>query len=598
MKHHASALATAALFSVAFAPAAAHAALGNLTYTQQELNLPISSFNATTFVTGPGGSNTAAMVRDVFIVMGSNDSGKPPGAFHVFDVKDPRHPKLLKTLAGTPETNALRELHAMPLAMIDGKDIMVFPAQTGLQFFDFTDPMNITPLGFVALPGVNGGDYDNAAWMLSWSWPYVYAGGTGNGVYIVDGTDPTKPTLVSGAAVPIGKLGNFRVGPTYAAGNYLIIGGMDQGPTGISVVDVSDPTKPFLLITGKGPTEMYSAFVVGDRIFGTGATGNYSYVKWTTDAITTISTKKFGADKGGYCSYQDGFFFCGQSSEGFRKIDVHDEKNMADVGHGDIPNEPDADTDFATVMGNLVYLGNDHGSGAAFMPHSMTPDMTPPQVFKVYPGNGDVKQPLSTRVTMFFSDEIDIGTINNKNLVVRKNGCTPVDGVFSHSSFNAVSFGPKKPLDANATYEVVIVAGGVKDLSGNPLQEGATIRFSTGMALDAPIVCAGDSDAGVGVTTDAGGGAGGAGAGSGGAPGGSAGAGGAGPMGAGGTSLSEGGSSGSPVTTGGAPAAGDAGGCGCMLPGRSTQRGALWFVPAALWIAMRRARVRRPRSST
>ena len=128
--------------------------------------------------------------------MGSNDSGAPPGALHVFDVKDPRNPKLLKTVFGTPETAKLRELHAMPVALLNGKDYLVFPSTGGLQFFDFTDPMNPTPSGSIALAGVNGGDYDNAAWMLSWSWPYVFAGGTGNGIFIVDATDPAHPVEI------------------------------------------------------------------------------------------------------------------------------------------------------------------------------------------------------------------------------------------------------------------------------------------------------------------------------------------------------------------------------------------------------------------
>ena len=83
---------------------------------------------------------------------------------------------------------------------------------------------------------------------------------------------------------------------------------------------------------------------------------------------------------------------------------------------------------------------------------------------KIYPNDGDMKQPLSTRVTVFFSEEIDLGTVNTKNLIVRKNGCAAVDGVFSKSSINAVSFGPRQPLEANATYEVVVPAGGLKDL--------------------------------------------------------------------------------------------------------------------------------------
>jgi MYXO-CTERM domain-containing protein len=591
MKSYASALATTALLGVVFAPSVTQAALGNLTYTPQELDLPVSYFNATTFVTGPGGSNTALMLRDYLIVMGSNDSGVAPGSLHVFDVKDPRNPKLLKTLDGTPETNKLRELHAMPVALLDGKDILVFPSTSGLEFFDFTNPMNPGPVGSITLAGVNGGDYDNALWMLSWAWPYVYAGGTGNGVFVVDATDPSKPTLVK--RITTGEMGNFRVGPTYAAGNYIIAGGMDQGPTKISVIDASNPASPALLTTGAVSNEMYSAVVIGDLVFGTGMGGNYSFAKWSTSAITILSTKKFGADKGGYCSYQDDFFFCGQSSEGFRKIDVHDPKNMVEAAHGDIPNEPTADTDFATVMGNLVYLGNDHGTGAALMPHTMTPDTTPPKVMKIFPSEGDVKQALSSRVTVFFSDEIDIGTLNPKNIVVRKNGCTAVDGVFSHSSINGVSFGPKKPLDANATYEVVVVAGGVKDIAGNLIKEGATARFSTGAALDAPIPCAGDADAGVTMDSGALGSGGGGGAGGGSAAGGGAGTGGGEPMGTGGDSPSQGGSMGGSTVGNAAPAAGDTGGCGCSVPGNGRSGSVISILALALGLGLRRRRAGR-----
>ena len=246
-------------------PSVAHATgLGNLTYTQAELEKPIANFGgegASKWASGPTGSNTVLMLRDVFIVMGSNDSGAPPGSFHFYDLKDPRNPKLLKTYDGTPETSHLRELHAMPVAMIDGKDILVFPTVSGLQFFDFTDPMNPAPSGSIMLKGDNGGDYDNSSWMLSWTWPYVFAGSTGNGVFIVDATDPTQPTLVT--TIASGELGNFRVGPTYAAGNNLIVSNMDQTTTHFSVLDVGDPKSPFLLATKEVSASLYSSVVIG-----------------------------------------------------------------------------------------------------------------------------------------------------------------------------------------------------------------------------------------------------------------------------------------------------------------------------------------------
>ena len=134
-----------------------------------------------------------------------------------------------------------------------------------------------------------------------------------------------------------------------------------------------------------------------------------------------------------------------------------------------------------------MYLGNDHGTGAALIPHTMAPDSTAPEVVKIYPNDGDTKQPLTTRVTVFFSEDIDLGTVNPTNIIVRKNGGAALDGVFSKSSFNAISFGAKQPLTANTTYEVVVPAGGLKDLVGNPIAGAVTARFSTGPTVEGAV---------------------------------------------------------------------------------------------------------------
>lgn len=539
----------------------AQAAIGNLSYQQSEVGVPLASFNETTFTGPPGGSNTVLMLRDYMIVMGSHDSGVKDGPLHVFDVSNPREPKLLKRFSSA-ETGDLRELHAMPVAMLDGKDFLVFPSIKGVTFFDFTDPLNPAAVGSLALEGVNGGDYDNAAWMLSWAWPYVYVGGTGNGIYVVDAHDPTKPTLVK--RIQTGELGGFRIGPVYAAGNYIVASGMDAMPTKVTVLDAGDPAKPFLLTSGSAPTSMYSSVVIGDRIYGTGEGGEYSFMKWSPDAVEVIGGKslKLGADKGGYCTYQDAFIFCGQSSEGYRKIDVSDEANIKEVSHADIPVEG-ADTDFATVLGNLVYLGNDHGSGAAFFAHDMAPDSKPPKLLGAYPQNGDLQQPLGTRITLFFSDEIDLDSISPDSIIVRPVGGAPVEGVFSHSSFNAVSFGAKAALADDTTYEVVLVKDGLKDLAQNPLGEQSVVRFSTGATIDAPV-----PEGGAGGTMNAGGSQAAGGSGSGGVPSSSAGS------ESGGQAPSAGNAS-SGASTGGtssmltpAPVS-DGGGCGCSVPGRS-----------------------------
>ena len=330
---------------------------------------------------------------------------------------------------------------------------------------------------------VNGGDYTNTTWMISWSWPYVYSGNSGAGVTITDATDPANPVMVK--QIPTGQLGNFRVGPLAAAGNYLIIANMDESPYRASVLDVSDPKAPALLGTVSSPNGAYSSVVIGDLIYGAGDKGNYVFVKWSASSIKVAATKVIGVDKGAYCTYQDGFGICGQSTDGFHKIDLHDLANITTVGGGVLSQTeaPGGDFDFATTLGNLVFQGNDHGSGSGLLVHQMAPDTTPPAVVKVYPEDMSTRQPASSRVTVFFSDEIDTDTVSNTSIIVRKVGGTALAGVYSHSSTNAISFGPMAPLDANSTYEVAVVPGGVKDLVGNAITTPVTTRFSTGATL-------------------------------------------------------------------------------------------------------------------
>jgi MYXO-CTERM domain-containing protein len=564
-------------FAALVAPTLAHAKLGNMAYQASDIGVPLVSFNEALFTGAPGGSNTVLMLREYMIVMGSHDSGVPDGPLHVFDVSNPKQPLLMKRFT-SPETAELRELHAMPVAVIDGKDVLVFPTVTGLQFFDFTDPLNPVALGALALEGVNGGDYDNAAWMCSWAWPYVYVGGTGNGIYVVDATDPSAPSLVT--RIETGEAGGFRIGPVYAAGNYIIASGMDATPTEVAVLDAGDPQNPFLLTKGSAPAPMYSSVVIGDRIYGSGEGGNYSFFKWSPDAVEPIGgALKLGSDKGGYCTFQDSFIFCGQSSEGFRKIDVSDETNFQQVSTAKV-DIAGADSDFATVLGNIVYLGNDHGSGAAFFAHDMAPDATPPKFLKAYPQDGDLMQPLTSRITLFFSDEIDIDSMTAESIVVRPVDGQPLEGVFSHSSFNAVSFGAKATLLENTTYEVVVLKDGLKDLAQNPIGEETVTRFSTGDTIQMPMGGGGGSGMGGGAGTDSGS------AGSAPAGGGSGNSGG--DVSGAGTTMAQAGTNGA-TPSGTTPQ--ESGGCGCSVPGESRARaGFALFGLAALLLGSRLGR--------
>ena len=67
----------------------------------------------------------------------------------------------------------------------------------------------------------------------------------------------------------------------------------------------------------------------------------------------------------------------------------------------------DRDEDFATVLGNLVFAGDDHGTGTALMPHQAAPDTTAPVVQWMHPADGSTGLLLSSRIGLSFSDTID-----------------------------------------------------------------------------------------------------------------------------------------------------------------------------------------------
>jgi hypothetical protein len=516
--------------TVAAAPALAvdGPGIGNPTFLTTDLFKQVSLFGPANFGGGPGGSNVALLFHGYLMTLATNDSGVAPGVYHMFNVANPRMPVQVASFNGAG-ANLLREQHAMPMAMVGGRDLLAAPTTQGIEIWDATDPMALKMLSSLVLPGAKGGDYDNAVWMLTWTWPYLFAGGTQNGVYIIDTRDPAQPTLLN--RIPIQSMGNFRVGSVYAMGNELVamtqeaqcaqdaLNCANPATTNqISVIDVGDPMHPLLQTTSRVPFPFYSGLTLGDRIYLGGDFGQVGVMSWSPTGITMLSQKFFStcpnvgnacASKGGYCSYQDGFIFCGQSEMGFIKLDVHNaaaEANPTMVGHGDLT-DPSADTDFSSVFGNMVYIGNDHGSGSGLVPHDTRPDTFPPTLIRTFPGNGDTMQPLGTRVTIHMSDVIDSRSVTATNFIVRPVGGTPLAGNYSMSSVNSISFGAMDPLLPDTTYEILLPQGGVRDILQNAIAAHITARFSTGTTVDTTTTAgAGGAAAGGSTGTGAGGG--------------------------------------------------------------------------------------------
>ncbi|MCH8745955.1 MAG: Ig-like domain-containing protein, partial [Chloroflexi bacterium] len=426
--------------------------LGNLTYSPSELFQPIG------VIQSPSGHGNAAMVNGYLMVIYSTDGGgsSGDGGIEFWDVSNPRTPVLVAQ-HDTIDTHGLREAHGFAFSNSYPGSYMVAQAVKGIQFWDLTDPSSIALLSYLDLPGINGGDY-SGVWWVFWQAPYVYVAGTGNGLYVVDATDPANPLLVN--QVPTGQIGGINPGTVFAVGNLLVL--MEAAAGGYATMDISDPTNPVLIQVFAGKNGYSHVFAAG-KILTSGGNGDPAkmYVHDVTHdgAISYVGEVGSGLGNGGYGSYQDGFFHSGFSSK-YAKFDI---ANLTQVGSGS-SGIGGRDEDFGQVLGNLVFVGNDHPGGSALIVHQTAPDTVGPDVRWAHPQNGSVDVALSSRVGVSMSDNVEIASVTSTTFTVRPVGGFPVTGKYS-VQMGLVNFAPDASLQPDTTYEVVV--SGVKDLVGN-----------------------------------------------------------------------------------------------------------------------------------
>jgi DNA-binding beta-propeller fold protein YncE len=448
--------------------------LPNLSYSSAEVFKPLSIIKNS--VGGSArGEGTVQMVEGYLFVPFGRDSGAAGGGFAFYDISNPRSP----VKVSQRDVNALREPHGFGFSTSFGGHIAVMQAINGIQFWDFANPLSPVLLKSMVLPDIAESDYDLGAWWAFWQAPYVYVGGSGNGLYIVDASDPRNPVFVK--RVPTSTWGGFRVGPTFAVGNLLVMTNMDQ--SGLATMDISDPVNPRLLAATTSLAGQYSGIVNGNRII-TAGTDNRLHVYDISNPSTitqTVQSADLGG-KGGYVSVQDGYAHGGFSTQ-YAKIDL---ASGAIVGTG-TSGITDRDEDFGTVFGNLVLIGNDHGQGSALVPHQTTPDTTGPSVNMVSPKNNATGQAPTSRVGITLTDHVDLRSVNSSSFIVRPVGGNALPGKYSGQS-GVLNFWPDQPLAAGTTYEVVVPAGGLRDDAGNSVPTTFTSRFT--VAGTAAIGCA------------------------------------------------------------------------------------------------------------
>ena len=470
-----------AMFLAAPAARADGPGLPNASYDPAEVLTVVGHLGAENG--SPRGHGTLSFHRGYLTVVFSKDSGEGDGGFAFYDVSDPHQPQLVSA-KDDEETEDIREAHGYGY----WGDYVVLQASYGVQFWDWSDVTNPKLVSYLKLPGILPSDYIGGAWWSSWQAPYVYVGGSQNGLYIIDATDVANPKLVDRGddrpnPIPTVNLGGFRTGPVFAVGNLLAISGMDD--PGYAVLDIRDPKNPLLLSAKRfGMPKVYSALFNGGRIYGAGDDERV-HVHDVADPfqILSLGESDLLGDKGGYLSIQDGFAHVG-ASKNYAKVDITAASPFPVVATA-TSNVPGRDEDFGTVLGNLVAISDDHGNGSFLVPHQAAPDTTPPAVNFVSPPSGATGVATTARVGLTFTDQIDHRFAGATTFTVRPVGGAALPGRYSYQT-NILNFSPDEALLPDTTYEIVLPKDGLTDLAGNPLAEAFVSYFSTGAAVDNP----------------------------------------------------------------------------------------------------------------
>lgn len=463
-------LATALAMLIAAGPLAGRAGaqllgggIPKVTFTADEVGKRVCRFQGLTERVPKG------MMFQGYLVIFSNRCNR----IDVVDIADPRAPKTVKTFTFSGQGDD----HTAPTA---GTMIM-----DGGTLLDLKDPVN------PKVVGTNAGFY-GSVWP-AFQWPYFYstrsyddASARSTPMYIVDYSAPGKGKIVKQVGVQ-GILG-FTTGSTQVLGNILVVTSGDQF-SGVSTWDLQDPENPKLLDAVKSGPGMYTSQMYGKYLVTSGPQndGTVGFFDISDPTAISMEWSETVAGMGDYAGFQNGFMFGGKINNGeFVKYDIKARKTVLHVKMADKKTSR-----YCYPMGNMLWVGDagrDGTNGSAnesnLFVHQANPDSIAPSVMLANPANGEPRMAVTARIGIAFDEEVDNRTLTGENILVRNKATgVTVTGVYGHT-MGQVNFTPDQPLQPNATYEVVVRAGGVKDWTGNAIKNEFGMRFSTGASVE------------------------------------------------------------------------------------------------------------------
>lgn len=196
------------------------------------------------------------------------------------DVRDPKNPKVVDFIACPPNTRAFHlNAHENLLLAVNAPSVWGMkefaedgtiyfngsPAEalkgkmsrftSGVRVYDISNPVKPVEIGFMPVDGLG----PQRIWYAGGRYAYVsihFSDFTDHILAVVDLIDPTKPQVVGRCWIPGmwtggGETPSWKPGRRYALHHVVVANGLAYGAWrdgGLTVMDVSDPTQPKLLV--------------------------------------------------------------------------------------------------------------------------------------------------------------------------------------------------------------------------------------------------------------------------------------------------------------------------------------------------------------
>lgn len=401
------------------------------------------------------------------------------GGLSFWDISDPCSPKAI----GTGTSRTMRETHSIGFSHIGGRWAVVNGLQRynrgGVQFWDVSDPTAPVAVSDLHVPGFLYPDaYKRVVLSVFWQGPYVYAAGSQNGIYVIDATNPHKPSVIKQVQLdPVMQAGQVQV-----IGDLMVVTSSQESRT--VLFDVSDPADPQFIPGGDFELRDLEGEVQKSYFSNTG--GGYIYyarksggggvivvdIHDPTRPKTVASYRSDG--NGGYIFIKDELAFVGETNW----ATVYDLSNMDEIKElGRLMLQGDQDT--LTPIGNMAVLSVDdkgeRDKATMVAPYAMAPDTRAPRVTWAWPTDGATDLSPTSRIGVTMSEMIDPHSAWEGSVRLYKEGVDPamgrVDGYISVQE-HIINFWPVEPLERGQRYVFELPAGGVRDYNNNRLAAG------------------------------------------------------------------------------------------------------------------------------